>query len=201
MKTRTKVALFDLDGIVVVGRQRFFSERLAEMQGIQLTEVQAFFLNDLKPCSMGKADLKEAIAPYLPKWKWKGTVEDLLSLWFESERTLDERVLTRVRELREANIDCYIATRQEKYRKDYLLNVVGLKDIFDGIFCTCDIGFDKSSPEFFEVIRSTLGVEYEEMLFLDDTQKNVDTAQALGVDAHFYSGLGVLYETTNPLLH
>jgi putative hydrolase of the HAD superfamily len=196
MKKHIKVALFDLDGLVIVGRKRFFSERLAEEHGIPLESVQEFFLNDLKPCSFGKADLKEQIAPYLVKWNWQGTVDDLLDYWFTSENTKDEAVLGIIKSLRDRGVKCYIATRQEKYRMQYLLDVVGLKEHFDGTFCTCNVGYDKSQPEFFEHVFAELGVNPEEVLFFDDTQKNVDLAKQMGIDAHFYEGIEILKAQT-----
>lgn len=196
----TKAAVFDLDGIVIKKRSRFFSERFAEEQGVANEVVQEFFVNDLKPCSFGRADLKESIAPYLSKWNWEGSVDDLLAHWFSSESTKDETVLTIVQALRDRGIKCYIATRQEKYRIQYLLDVVGLKDHFDGTFVTCEVGCDKSDPAFFEHVLSTLDLEPTQVLFFDDTQKNVDTAKAMGIDAHFYDGIDVLTRATDPIL-
>lgn len=192
MKKDIRAALFDLDGLVIIGRKRFFSERLAEEHNIPMEKVQEFFLNDFKECSFGKADLKEKIAPYLVKWSWQGSVDDLLNYWFSSEGIKDEEVLRIVKELRNSGVKCYIATRQEKYRMQYLLDVVGLKDHFDGIFCTCNIGYDKSQPEFFEYVFKELGMKPEEILFFDDSQKNVDLAQKLGINAHFYQSIETL---------
>lgn len=199
--TSIKAALFDLDGIVIVGRTRFFSERLAEEHNIPLDDVMEFFLNDLKPCSMGKADLKEAIAPYLKKWNWQGTVDDLLEYWFTSENTKDEEVLSIVKQLRDNGVKCYIASRQEKYRIQYLEDVVGLKEYFDGTFVTCNVGFDKSESEFFEHVMKELSLRPEEILFFDDTQMNVDTAGSMGISAHFYDGLKVLQGQTAEILN
>lgn len=201
MKKEIKVALFDLDGLVIVGRKRFFSERLSTEHNIPLADVQEFFLHGLKQCSFGKADLKEQIAPYLVKWNWSGTVDDLLEYWFSSENTKDEEVLQIIKDLRARGVKCYIATRQEKYRMQYLLEVVGLKDHFDGTFCTCDIGYDKSQPEFFEHVLKELGAEPVEVLFFDDTQKNVDLAKGMGINAHFYDGIEVLERQAAPILN
>ncbi|CAN5683533.1 hypothetical protein BH11PAT2_BH11PAT2_03800 [soil metagenome] len=199
--TPIKAVLFDLDGIVIVGRKRFFSERLAQEQNIPMEAVLEFFQNDLKPCSFGQADLKEKLAPYLVKWNWQGSVDDLLDYWFSSESTRDEEVLAIVKQLRDRGVKCYIATRQEKYRLQYLLDVVGLKDDFDGIFCTCNIGFDKSDPAFFKHALAELGLEPKEVLYFDDLQKNVDTASGLGISAHFYDGIDVLKAQTEPILN
>lgn len=186
MNTSIKYALFDLDGVVIVARTQYFSEQFAAEQGIDSDAVQEFFRNEFQKCLFKGADLKEEIAPYLPKWNWKGSVDELLEHWFSTERTTDAAVLEVVQRLRESGVKCYIATRQEKYRKQYLEEVVGLKNHFDGTFCTCDIGCDKSDPVFFEFVLKELNASPEEVLYFDDAQKNIDTALELGIPAYFY---------------
>lgn len=200
MAHQIKAALFDIDGLVLVGRTRLFSERLAATQGIPIEAVLEFFEQDFKRCSFGQADLKEVIAPYLPKWKWKGSVADLLSFWFSDEGRVDSNVLDIVKKLRTSGVACYIATRQEKYRMRFLHETLDLRRHFDGTFCTCDVGYDKNEPAFFEYVLTRLGLEGKEVLFFDDKQVNVDTAKALGIDAHFYDGIHVLEEATREML-
>ena len=182
-----RAILFDVDGIVIVGRKQFFSHKLAEQQDIPRENVEEFFLGNFKKCSFGKADLKEEVAPYLSKWNWQGDVDDLLKFWFEAENTKDEKLLEIISALRSHEIKCYIATRQEKYRLQYLLDVVGLKNYFDGVFCTCDIGYDKKEPEFFHHVFKELSLNPEEILFFDDNQINIDNANSLGVEAYLYN--------------
>jgi len=196
----TKAILFDLDGVVVVNKGKKFSERLSEKLGIPLERISEFFINDFKECSFGRADLKVKIAPYLVKWGYKGTAEDLLQFWFEDEGTADKEVLRVVADLRSKGVRCYIATRQEKYRKEYLLEQVGLRDHFDGIFCTCDVGFDKSEKGYWDYVFNELDLRPEEIMFFCDGKKNVDVAEGLGVQAYFYDGIDLLKERTRERL-
>ena len=148
----TKAILFDVDGIVITGKIQLFSHALAEKQGVSREAVEEFFLSNFRKCSFGKADLKEEIASYLPKWNWQGSVDDLLKFWFETESAKDPEVLKIISDLRRKGIKCYVATRQEKYRLQYIWEVIGLKDYFDGVFSTCDIGYDKKESEFFHYV-------------------------------------------------
>ncbi len=188
----TKVILFDLDGLVIIGNGKLFSQHISENMNIPYECVLEFFNKDFRECSFGRADLKNKIAPYLIKWGYKGTSDDFLNYWFERESNTDKEVLMLVKKLRLNGIKCYIATRQEKYRKDYLLNVVGLKDNFDGIFCTCDIGYDKWQKEYWDYVFNKLKLKPGEIMFFCDSQRNIDNAKDLGVEAYFYSGISVL---------
>ena len=74
----------------------------------------------------------------------------------------------------------------------YLLNNVGLASYFDGVFCTCDIGFDKSQEEYWNFVFGKLNLQPEEIMFFDDRQENVDITKKLGMQAYFYNGIELL---------
>lgn len=192
--------LFDLDGLVILKKDKLFSQRISEEMGWPYEQVSEFFTGEFRQCSFGRADLKEKIAPYLTKWGYKGSVDEFLKYWFDSENNTDKEVLNMVRDLRSKGIKCYIATRQEKYRKEYLLNVVGLKNEFDGIFCTCDIGFDKWENGYWDFVFDDLKATPDEILFFCDSQKNVDNAGKLGIQAYFYTDITILKDKTKDLL-
>lgn len=196
----TKAILFDLDGLVIIGNGKLFSQHISEKMDIPYGQVSAFFTGDFRECSFGRADLKEKIAPYLAKWGYKGTVDDFLSYWFKSDSNTDKEVLKLVKDLRLKGIKCYIATRQEKYRKEYLLDVVGLRDDFDGTFCTCDIGYDKWEKEYWDYVFGELNSKPGEIMFFCDSQKNVDNVEKLGVEAYLYTGIDILKDKTTSLL-
>lgn len=195
----TKAILFDLDGLIITGNKKLFSERLSEKENIPMEKVSEFFMNDFRECSFGKADLKERITPYLNNWRYKGTIEDLLEFWFESDSDINNEVLEIVKDLRSKNIKCYIATRQEKYRKEYIWNDLGLKNHFDGIFCTCDIGYDKWQVEYWDYILNELKLKPEEILFFCDSQKNVDSANSQDIKSYLYESVPLLKDNLKNL--
>ncbi len=195
----TKAILFDLDGIVMIGRTKYFSHRYSEEHNVPQELVNEFFLESFKKCTFGTCDLKEELAPFLPRWNWKDSVESFMEYWFKTESTVDAEVLAMIDTLRAQKVKCYIATRQEKYRLQYLLDEVGLASHFDGVFCTCDIGYDKSQPEFWQKVLADLPYAPGEIAFFDDKQVNVDAASAFGISAHFYDTIDVLRRETASL--
>lgn len=181
-----KVLLLDADGVVLKKRE-YFSERFAREQGILVEEMQEFFKNEFKLCQTGKADLKEALKEKLAGWGWEKSVDEFLEYWFTNDVELDEEVLLLVQDLRARGVMCFLSTDQEKYRKAYIQQL--LDGQLDGYFISCDVGFTKSTPEFFQQILETLNVPASEVSYLDDDQKNVDAAKSLGINAKFYSNI------------
>ncbi len=72
--------------------------------------------------------------------------------------------------------------------------------MFDGIYCTCDIGYDKWEQEYWDFVFNDLKATPDEIMFFCDSQKNIDNAGQLGIQAHFYTDIGVLQENTKDLI-
>ena len=178
--------LLDADG-VLLKKLGYFSEHYAREYGVPIEEMTPFYKNEFRLCQQGKADLKEELAKYLPKWKWDKSTDDFLHYWFTTDAKTDEHVFDVVENLRARGIKCYLTTDQEKYRAQYLLDKLNFKDRLDDCFFSYELGYQKSEPQFFEKVMQKLGLEATELMYWDDDPKNVDVAKALGIDARFYS--------------
>jgi putative hydrolase of the HAD superfamily len=126
-------------------------------------------------------------------WRWQGSADALLDQWFAAENVRHEELLAVVVQLRQAGVRCYIATDQEKYRAQYLKNVM-FKDDFDGYFVSCDLGVTKIETAFFEKILAALrselpGLQPADVIFFDDSESKVKTAQVAGLDARLYKSV------------
>jgi HAD superfamily hydrolase (TIGR01509 family) len=64
----------------------------------------------------------------------------------------------------------------------------GLTQRFDQVFVSHEIGCLKPASEAFEVAVNGMQLQPSEVLFLDDGQRNVDAATALGMEAHLVRG-------------
>ncbi len=181
--------LFDIDGVVLCKRKRLFSKVLAEEFGASEQEdMLPFFTGPFQKCLVGKADLKQELVPYLPKWHYPHTVEALTLSWFEHERTLEERILLDVTALRAKGIRCFLATDNEKYRTEYLWTNLNLKSHFDGIFASSSLGVRKSTSEFWEkAFEQVQATDRRFVLVWDDEEENVIAAKAFGLSAEFYT--------------
>jgi len=154
-----------------------------------------FFEGDFQKCVVGQSDLIEEIKPWLTKWKWKGTAEEFLQAWFKAEHRIDERVVDAIKDLKKSGIRCSLATKQEKYRMQYMKKQMG----FDDIFASADIGYKKPEKEYYEFILDEMNNKHniypQEIMFFDDAQENVDVAKKLGIDANFYKNFEQFQQT------
>ena len=177
--------IFDADGMLINGER--FSAVLARDFDVDEAKEKEFFTTTFQDCLIGAADLKASIAPYLRSFGWPGTPDEFLEYWFKSEHSIDEQLIADVQTLRAAGIVAVLATNQEKYRTDYMLEHMGFGDVFDVIFASAHLGLKKPESVFFAKVLEQLKLPKNAALFWDDDERNVAGARAFGIAAERYT--------------
>ena len=85
--------------------------------------------------------------------------------------------------LRASGVGVHLATNQDRGRAAYMKAELGYDEVFDSAFYSSDLGWAKPSAEFFTHAVDALGASPDEVLFVDDSQANVDGARAAGLHA------------------
>lgn len=188
-----KAILFDVDG-VLIRPPHYFSKEL-ELKGYKKAEegLNAYYRGkDHLQCLDGRADSRKLIMPYLKNFGWEYSADEYLEQQFAFERRyLDKGLISIVASLRAQGLNCYLATDQEKYRAQYLLESMDFKSVFDASFISCFVHGRKSQDRFWEKVINELkkmpaGIEPDEIAFFDDIQENIDTASTFGVKAFLF---------------
>jgi putative hydrolase of the HAD superfamily len=179
-----KILLFDTDGVLV--HSEMWSVAYARKVWLAPDTMKSFFSGLFQECIIGKADLREVLAPYLQDWKWGGSVDDYLESWFSFENQPDHTLLEEIQKLRNDGYMCYVATNQEKYRLQYLRDIMEFNTLFDGVFCSAEIGYKKPEIEYYEYITQAVNMHPNKIVYFDDDEKNITSAQNLGIASHLY---------------
>jgi putative hydrolase of the HAD superfamily len=182
-----KVLLVDLDGVIIRGRHKYFSDRFSEEYNIPLQDIMPFFKNEYGIAARGQASLREVLPKYLDQWGWKGDIDSFLNYWFEGEKELDDNVVSAIHEVRKAGVKVYIVSDNEQERADYLNKELNFSSIVDGQFYSYQIGFKKSEQEFFKTIVDSIGVKPVDVLYIDDDPANVEIASDCGVESKVFT--------------
>lgn len=176
--------LFDTDGVLV--HSPMWSLEYCQRAWLDPAIMKGFFTGVFQECLLGKADLRKVIAPFLLDWWWSGNVDEYLKSWFDFENQPDHELIEKIQELRKNWIQCYVATNQEKYRLDYLRNEMNFGDLFDGIFCSAEMGTKKPDPKYYQSIINTLWVSPSDIMYYDDAEENIESAKCIGIHSIHY---------------
>jgi putative hydrolase of the HAD superfamily len=184
-----KVIIFDADGVVIYKKIRF-SETLAQKHGISIETTLPFFSGPFQECLIGYADLRETIVPYLNEWGWDKGIDTLLEYWFSLENETDKEIIEYIKVLRHKGILCFLATNNEKYRFQYMLDEMDLKNVFDKTYASAHLGNKKPNLEFFhKIFKELKNIKKEEILLVDDSSENIKGAKEFGINTEFYTSL------------
>ena len=74
------------------------------------------------------------------------------------------------------------------YEQANIIRKLGLYSLFDPVLLSCDIGVSKPNKEVFQILLSKIHLPAAAVLFIDNTQENVEAAALLGINTiHFTS--------------
>lgn len=181
-----KVILFDADGVMVNGER--FSVALDRDYGISIEKTLPFFNGPFQDCLIGNIDLKDAVSPFLIGWGWDKGVDAFLDYWFNIEHKINEELVAYIQELRSKDILCYLATNNEKYRFQYMLDKMGFANCFDKTYASSHLGHKKPNHEFFQkILDDLIGINKDEIFFVDDDAENVNSASEFGIHSLIYT--------------
>lgn len=185
---KPRAVIFDADGVLILAPQ-LFSRVYATRRGLDPLSLEPFFGHDFKRALTGDADLKDLLSTS-PLWDWEGDPQDLIDEWFASENHPNHDLIALIHHLRESGKPVFLATNQERYRADYLRNVM-FPGLFDELFISCELGCTKSGDEYWRILLERVGklipgIKPEEITYFDDSQSHLDPALRAGISAHLY---------------
>ncbi|MCZ6618956.1 MAG: HAD-IA family hydrolase [Gammaproteobacteria bacterium] len=179
-----EAVLFDADGVIQEPSPAW-RPALARLAGDACAdELLADIFAAEKPCLTGDQDFEPALAEVLKRWNCVVNVEEALGIWTMIQQ--DHEILRVIGQLRELGIRVALATNQQAQRASFMSNQLGYSKLFDDLFYSCEMGYAKPHPEYFQIMLNRLGLAGEKVLFLDDRQSNVRAAESAGLHARVF---------------
>lgn len=188
-----KAVIFDLNGVFIISPK--LSERFEQDFNVPLDE----FLPALKEIMdkvrlPGAEDLYDLWKPYFVKWNISLNEEEFLNYWFSAEKENTE-LTDLAKKLKAKGIQIIILSNNFRERAGYYEeNFSFLKELFDGVYYSWQTGIVKPDVKAFDNILTKHNLKPEEVLYFDDSDKNIKVAETLGVESHIFddSSIGLL---------
>jgi putative hydrolase of the HAD superfamily len=89
--------------------------------------------------------------------------------------------------LQHAGIKTAILSNMGEVNLAYMRKHFGWLEAFDHLTWSCELLTAKPDPEIYRHTLEKLGIAAEETIFIDDLQRNIDAAKALGIDGILFT--------------
>jgi putative hydrolase of the HAD superfamily len=173
--------LFDADGVVQDMPVTWY-EAMEPYVGERAREFLHETWRDELPMLAGEGDYFPVLAKTLADYGVETAAEDVYaSVWLSLD--VDAGSVALIGALRSAGYGVHLGTNQEKRRAAHMRTALGYDDLFDVSCYSCDLGIAKPDPEFFKRATTLINAAPSEVLFIDDSLRNVQGAQTAGLQA------------------
>lgn len=177
-----KAIIFDFGGVILSHPKAVIPEIVARIYNISLeTAVKEYAIYRVD-YYLGKLPTDKLIASLSLAFKNNKSVKEIKKLWLKNYADLakaDQEVLDIIKNLHK-NYKVYLLSNTTEM--SHLHNSkTGIYDYFDDVFMSYRLGMKKPNPEIYKHVISSIGLKPEECIFVDDDEKNLETAKQIGI--------------------
>ena len=193
----TKAIAFDMGGVLlgldIEAAIRAFRERLGFETIDEYLDLY-FQRGFLKGLEDGSIDEEQGYEEIFKRCRPGITREDIQDCYREFVLPMEPRRAEILKELH-GRFDLYLLSNNNPIafnhvcRQYFEQQGVPVEVIFRKMFNSFEMKIMKPAPEMFRRVIESIGAKPEEILFIDDSRKNVDGALASGIDARLYTGI------------
>lgn len=177
-----KLIAWDFDGVLNKGYPDGFhrwQETFEADLGVSASVFTDFMFGsgDFNAVLTGQRDLLDLLQNWISAHSIPHKAQAVLDYWLAKDAYLDTQV---VGWMAACAIPGVIATNNEVHRATYIWETMGLRNKAQKIFASGTLGFKKPDMQFFHAVEAWCGLTPEDILLIDDAEKNIVAAAARG---------------------
>ena len=176
-----RAIFFDLGGVIVRTEYQASRERLAERLNMTYEDISkiVFEAETSRKASLGEISVKEHWLAVTRKLRLPVAEAESIRTEFFAGDVIDRDLLDFIRSLRPRYRTGVISNAWGDLR-DYVVKHQ-FDDAFDMFIISAEVGMMKPQPEVYQLALKQAQVKANEAAFIDDTPRNVEAANALGM--------------------
>lgn len=100
----------------------------------------------------------------------------------------DLKMTTLLAELKERGVTLYLLSNIFVRNSSYFKNKYSFIKYFDKLYFSSDTKLVKPDPRAYQLVLRENNLKPEDCIFFDDSERNVEAARALGIEAYVFEG-------------
>ena len=122
----------------------------------------------------------------LKEWKVDITENKFWDYWFGAEKQ-SEKMISFAKQLREKGIKVFILSNNFKERANYYDQYPWMHEAIDKVYFSWQTGFVKPDSKAWQFVLSENNLKPEDCIYFDDQQKNLDSAESVGIKSYLFT--------------
>jgi epoxide hydrolase-like predicted phosphatase len=196
-----RAIFFDLGGVIVRTEYQAPRERLAERLNMTYEDINkiVFEAETSRKASIGEVSVDEHWLAVTRKLRLPDSEAESVRTEFFAGDVVDRDLLDFIRSLRPRYKTGVISNAWGDLR-DYVVKHQ-FDDAFDMFIISAEVGMMKPQPEVYQLALKQAQVKANEAAFIDDTPRNVEAANALGMHGIVFRDPAQVKENLKALFH
>jgi putative hydrolase of the HAD superfamily len=196
-----KHIIFDFGGVILDlgGQKTGIPDELASIFQLPVEDVAIVWEKNKTNLLTGKETPLEFLTFFIQEFKLTHNPEDSLRRWEElnilSKERIDWNLLKFIEELK-PHYQIHMLTDQIDVNNGPAQWKIEIEDLFHTIFRSYIEGYRKPDHEAYKNLLQKIGAKPEECVFIDDSEKNIQAGESLGIRGLLYS-----YGNLSELIH
>jgi len=194
-----KAIIFDLNGVFI--QSPMLSDRFASDFNVPndkflpaLKEIMALVR---QPNANG---LYSYWKPYFDIWNLNLSEQEFYNYWFKAEKEISE-MLDIANRLKKNGLKIFILSNNLRERTKYYEETFSfLKTLPEKVYFSWQTGFIKPDERAYKLILDENNLQSEECLYFDDSTKNVEVANSLGIKSFIFKNIKQLKSDLQTIL-
>jgi epoxide hydrolase-like predicted phosphatase len=198
-----KFIIFDFGGVFVTNgikaARKIFSKKLkVDLEKFWFEEMKSYW-NKLKTGKISEDYFWKKFKEKLKKMG-KDFDEDEFKKTFFKYQKKNKKVANIIENLRKKGYRTAILSNNVRAWMDEYNKRDNLKKYFDVIVSSDEIGYAKPSKKIYEIFLKKVGAKPEDCIFVDDKERNLKTAEKIGMKTIVFKGVKHFEKELNKLL-
>ncbi len=177
LSAEIKNIVWDLGGVILPGGPRYYvQEKIPEKKDL-LDMVKTDAWQKWDEGRITKEDLQATLAAQYDADDIRRLIAYTLNV---AERSFDDHILSLIEDLKRRGYKLYLLSNFSKDAHAQFIQGNKRFDVFDGLMFSHEVACSKPGEKIYRDFLSRFDLNPEESLFIDDSEKNIDGARAVG---------------------
>jgi len=179
-----KNIIFDIGGVMFDDS----TENVNHVLGRDSKELcKKIYGKGFRECILGNMEISDYVESFKNDSDYE-LIKDItnnLDIFYPIMRTNFEYIS----KLKDKGYKLYILSNITKESYEYVNKTINIDSIFEGGIYSYQEGLRKPDKEIFELLLNRYNLKREECIFFDDKQRNVDSANELGIRSYVFNNI------------